>query len=294
MTAIKQVSVTTSAHAGNLGKYLNDERALARGSQNLSNEEKWESEMARTRAAYGHDVPSRAGAANTVMYHQVLGFNPDECSCNGGKMTPEKCMEYAKEYVSTRYPNQEAVWVLHQEHCESDGTDRYAVHIGINRTDLETGNRLNEGRSKNAKIERANAVRDMDRKYGLAQMREGERNCRVHARQPSKAEREMAARGIRSNKSYIRDAIRASVSEVKNQPEVANKPRALAQALDAKGVKMSVTENGKDFSFERKSTGTKCRGYKLGRGYSMPGIARGLGINAARFMVRAMDEGLER
>lgn len=292
MTAIKQVSVTTSGHAGNLGRYLNDERALARSSQNLTDESRWEAEMGKTRAAYGHDVPSRAGAANTVMYHQILGFNPDECSCSGGPMTPEKCMEYAREYVSTRYPNQEAVWVLHQEHCAADTTDRYAVHIGINRTDLETGRRLAEGRGQAAKIARANAVRDMDAKWSLRQMEANKRNSRVHARQPTRAEKEMARRGICSDKQYVRDAVRASVREVQNAPQE-NKVRALAESLNAKGVEMTVAKSGRDFTFTRKSTGTKVNGNKLGRGFSRNGLLKAVGMEGVRFMAQAMDESME-
>lgn len=294
MTAIKQVSVTTSAHAANLGRYLNDGRALARSSQNLTNEDNWEKEMAQTRAAYGHDVPSRAGAANVLLVHQVLAINPDECSCNGGIMTPERCMAYARDYVSTRYPNHEAIWVLHKEHCTADNTDRYAVHIGINRTDLETGKRLNEGPSRYAKVERANAVRDMDRKYGLTQLRAGERNSRIHARQPSKAEREMIARGIRSDKSYIRDAIRASIKEVHHLSGSTNKLRDLAASLKEKGVKMTPTHNGKDFTFERLKTATKCRGYKLGRNYGAESIVKSLGLGADKTVDHSIGEEMER
>ena len=35
MTAIKQRAVCSAGHVGNLGKYLNDERALMRGSQHI-------------------------------------------------------------------------------------------------------------------------------------------------------------------------------------------------------------------------------------------------------------------
>lgn len=290
MTVIKQVAVTSAAHASNLGRYLDDKRALLRDSQNIARENRWQAEMEATREAYGHDKPSRAGAANTVMYHQVLAFNPDECDANGGVMTPEKCMEYAREWVRDRYPNQEAVWVLHKEHCDADGTDRYAVHIGINRTDLETGRRLDEGRARKAKVDRAAAVRRMDERYGLRQMTKGERNSRVHARQPTRAEKSMEARGVRSDKQYVRDAVRASMAEVRTSPEP-NKTGALARSLNAKGVKMSVSADGKDLVFERMSTGLKTRGTKLGRGYSMGGIVAGLGIRAALGICR--EEGQE-
>lgn len=288
MTAIKQKAVTSTSHAANVAKYLDDERALNRSSQHIANEGSWQTEMAKTREAYGHNKPSREGAANTVMYHQVLAFNPDECSCNGGKLTPEACMEYAREYVAGRYPCQEAVWVLHREHCAADGTDRFAVHIAINRTNLGTGRRLNEGRSRNAKIERANAVRDMDRKWGLQQMREGERNSRIHARQPTRQEKAMAARGARSDKQYIKEAITASMVEARASSQ-ANKVRALADALNAKGVETHVAKGGKSFELCRRSTGLRVRSYKLGRGFSVAGIARGLGIKGAVLMAQAVE-----
>lgn len=293
MTAIKQKAVCSPDHWKNVAKYLDDERALARASQNLADESRWAAEMDATREAYGHNAPGKKGAKCTYAYHQVLAFNPDECSCNGGRMTPEACMEYARQYAGGRYGAHEAAWVLHLEHCAADGTNRYAVHMVVNRTNLETGRRLNEGRSKNAKIERANAVRDMDAEWGLAQMREGERNCRIHAQQPTKRELAIAARGARSDKQYIREAVAASMPEARACREQ-NKVRALAKSLDAKGVEMHVAGDGKGLTFERKSTGRKVRGYKLGRGYSMAGIAKGLGIQAAKLAVRSIDEEMER
>lgn len=51
---------------------------------------------------------------------------------------------------------------------------------------------------------------------------------------------------------------------------------------------MHVAGDGKGLTFERKSTGRKVRGYKLGRGYSMAGI------QAAKLAVRSIDEEMER
>lgn len=54
--------------------------------------------MEGTRRMFGHDKPSRhvrdkktgelVQAKNTIMYHQILAFLPDECDINGGKLTP--------------------------------------------------------------------------------------------------------------------------------------------------------------------------------------------------------------
>lgn len=249
MSAIKQVAVTSAAHAGSLGKYLNDERALMRDSQHIANEDRWFEEMDATREAYGHNAPGRAGASTTYMYHQVIAFNPDECSCNGGKMTPQKCMEFAKDWVQARYPAQEALWVLHKEHCAADGTDRFAVHIGINRTNLETGNRLCEGRGQKAKVDRANAMRALDAKWGLHQMEKGERNSRVHAMQPTRAEKEMHARGMQPDKAYIRQHVRQLVAEISREAPAGNRMRELASRLKADGIEMSVSKGGKQVMF---------------------------------------------
>lgn len=109
MTTIKQVAVTSAGHVKNLGKYLNDERALARESQHIIDESRWDKEMDATREAYGHNTPSRIGAKNTFMFHQVIAWNPDEIDINGGKMTKDDCMAFARQWVTERYPNQEAV-----------------------------------------------------------------------------------------------------------------------------------------------------------------------------------------
>lgn len=285
MTAIKQVSVTNAKHAKNLGGYLNDERALLRDSQNISNQARWESEMEKTRAAYGHDRPSRAGAANTVMYHQVIAFNPDECSCNGGKMTPEMCMDFAKEWVSERYPNQEAIWVLHVEKCKADRTSRYAIHVGINRTDLETGRRLDEGRSKGAKVARANAMRKMDEKWGLRQMVKGQRNSRAHAMQPTKAEKEMRARGVTPDKDFIRARVRHHAQAIAASSSVSNPMRELAQRLERDGIRMTRSKDGKGLKFQKEGTKREISGHRLGRGYSAQGLAKG--------MMRSFESSLE-
>lgn len=161
MTAIKQVSVCSERHLSRLRDYLSWDRdkALAHDTQNIIDEDRWFQEMTDTRRAMGHDRPGKAGARCTYMQHQILGFLPDECDLSGGRMTPELCMRYAREYVAGRYPNQEVVMVLHRERCRADVTDRYAVHLGINRSDLETGHRLDEGPARKGQAERSENAR---------------------------------------------------------------------------------------------------------------------------------------
>lgn len=295
MTAIKTVAVTSGSHMANLARYLNDDRALARDTQHIVNEGRWVKEMEETRKAYGHDAPVRAGVKNTVAYHQVIAFLPEDGRHYGGKMTPEACMAFAREWIDTRYPNQEACWALHDEVCRADGSHRYAVHICINRTDLATGKRLDEGPARFAKIERANAMRDMDRKWGLTQLRANERNSAVHARQQTKGEKEMAARGILSDKEYIRRAIRDSAKSVARVPE-GRRAAAFSKELGKRGVDVSPSKSGKDLTFTRNRNGFRVNGAKLGRGFSPSGLkaALGVGLQAAKVIDRSMDAGMER
>lgn len=292
MTAVKQVAVTCPKHVSNLGKYINDERALARSSQHVVDEGQWCEEMDATREAYGHNDPSREGAKNTFMFHQIIAWNPDECDVNGGVMDAESCMRFAREWVEGRYPDQEAVWVLHREHCERDRTDRYAVHIGINRTNLETGLRLNEGPSRYAKIERANAMRDMDRKWGLSQLEPGIRNSKTHAMQPTKAEQEMKARGVTSKKEALRQRVAFHVRSVSQDAPGGNLLRELSKRLKEDGIRMSVSKSEKQLQFETED-GLKVNGNRLGRGYSMEGIAHGLGMSRGMGVEMGNDRGME-
>ncbi len=288
MTAIKQVSITSARHAKNVARYLNDERALARSSQNLFKEKRWEKEMDATRESYGHNKPSRAGAKNTIMYHRVIAFNPDECDLNGGRLSASNCMKYAKEYAQKYLPAQECVWVLHKEHCKADGTDRYAIHMAINRTNLETGNRFDQGRTRHAKIERANQIRDMDKEWGLRQLEKGKRNSRVHARQMTREEKQMQKRGERSNKKYIREAVQASMRELKEERSREGLS-GLRGKLAEKGVSCAIASNKRDITFTRDSTGFKVNGSKLGRGFSAEGIERALEFGRSLEMTRNAD-----
>ena len=230
ITIIKQTGVQSSGHMKNLRGYINDDRkVILRDSLNMdgcTNPKRWAHHMWMTREAYGHNKAARRirdkktgelkEAKNTVLFHQILGFNPDECDLNGGRLSPEACMRYAKEYVGKHYPNQQIVMALHNEYCKADKTHRYAVHIVINRTDLSTGKRLDEGRGKSAKVKRASRIRDLDHEWGLKQVVEGERNSSVHKKQPSRIEKELAARGIDSYKTNLRELCRIAAGEAEN------------------------------------------------------------------------------
>lgn len=188
MTIVSQKAVASAKHARKLKDYIEGKDALLRDCINVFEPHRAFEEMAETRRAAGHDRPSRRGAANTVMLHQVLAFLPEEADMNGGPLSPEDCMRYAREYASRRgYDAHQVVLALHEERCEEDGTSRYAVHLAINRTNLDTGKRLCEGRSAQAKRDRAATVRALDAEWGLRQVVEGAENSRIHKRQPHRA-----------------------------------------------------------------------------------------------------------
>lgn len=323
MTAIKQVAICSAAHMKSLGGYLdrsNDRHeVLDMDSQHLNDPASWEREFDRTRAAYGHNQAGKAGAKCTYCYHQIIGFNPSECDLNGGRLTSRDCMAFAREWVERYYPNQEAVWALHREHCEADGTDRYAVHVAINRTDLETGKRLDEGRASRQRTLHAKRMRDMDKRWGLVQMERGVRNSAHHARQQSRGEQRAREAGLarslhfETDLDHVRRVVRESAREVASS-DAPNKMRSLNEALERRGVHMRLSHDERakerDVVFEYKPTydrrdasGKSVRkasisGHKLGRGYSMSGIQKGLGIvgGVARELwsleERAMDDGV--
>ena len=230
MTIIKQGGVSSKSHQRNLRAYINDDKkVLLRDSQNMEeckDLKRWASYMERTRKTFGHDKAARRirdrktgelkEAKNTVLFHQIVAFLPDECDLNGGKLTPEDCMRYARDYVGTYYPNQEVVFALHNEYCKEDKTHRYAVHIVINRSDLSTGKRLDEGRGKEAKVRRASRIRKMDKAWGLKQVERDERNSSVHKKQPSKVEKEIEGRGGESYKMNLRELCRLAADRAEN------------------------------------------------------------------------------
>ena len=314
MTAIKQVAVTCPAHMRSLAGYLDRSNGrhevLDMDSQHLDDPDGWAREFDRTREAYGHNRPGRAGARCTYCYHQIIGFNPDECDLNGGRLTPADCMAFAREWVERFYPNQECAWALHMEHS-CDGTDRYAVHVAINRTDLETGRRLDEGRASRQRVLHASRMREMDEEHGLASMKRGQRNSRAHARQQSRGEARAREAGLARSASFetdqdhVRRVVRECVREV-SASGATNKMRALNGSLEARGVHMRMSSDTRakkrDVVFEYRPTydrrdrsGRRVRtasisGRNLGRGFSLDGILHGLGIagHVAREMTRQL------
>ena len=233
-----------------------------RASQNMehcTNIKRWATFMEATRRKYGHDKSSRhirdkktgelVEAKNTIMYHQILAFLPDECDINGGKLTPEDCMRYAKEYVATYYPHQEVVMALHNEYCRADKTHRYAVHIVINRSDLETGKRLDEGRGQAAKVKRAKHVRKMDGEWGLKQVERDEANSAVHKKQPSKVEREIEGRGGESYKYNLRELCRLAAEQAQTIYEYVTDRDNARYSFSVKRLDAALSNEGLEKAF---------------------------------------------
>lgn len=207
MTIIKQKAVVSERHAENVRHYLNGKDAVMRDCWNMVSLDRWYMQMAKVRKDFGHDKASRAGAKNTLMYHQVLAFLPEECSVNGGKMTPQLCMDFAMEYLGKRYPHQQVAIALHEESDESG--KRFAVHMAINRSDLMTGKRLWEGTGKKGHHDRVATVREMDDEWGLQQVEEGKSNSLIRNRNPRDAERAIIEDDRYSYKNNIRRMVKA-------------------------------------------------------------------------------------
>lgn len=297
MTAVSQTSVCSLRHLRSIKSYLdwNREKALDHDTLNIIEEDRWFEEMDQTRKAAGHNVAGKKGARCTYMQHQILAFNPDECKCNGGAMTPGRCMDYARDYVRTRYPDHECVIVLHLERCKSDRTERFAAHIAVNRTNLVTGLRLDEGPARAAARARTKTVRELDSKYGLHQLERGKANSRVHGRQPGTAERDMARRGHaeRSENERVRRAVAMRVEEVGRIPECPDRMAELSRRLKRDGIELTRARNGDlQYRFHSNSLGGERRingarlGYAVHRktGRTIRFTARGIGRALRLFM----------
>lgn len=215
MTIVKTKGVKSARHAANVAVYLDDPRAVMREGHNIIDPDRWADEMAKTRAAYHHD-------SGQLMLHQVLAINADDY----GKLSAEDCMAYARDWLAERYPYQEAVIVLHEERG-ADGVPRWAVHLGIGVTNLETGHKLDEGHPRLAAIDRARQVMRMDAERGLTVTEGRGRYSLTHAQQPTQAERAIKARG----KYVWKDDLRARVSAALGKPDV----RSISQLADALG-----------------------------------------------------------
>lgn len=271
MTAVSQTSVCSKRHLANIKSYLDwdREKALVHDTLNIIDERRWFQEMDETREQFHHNEPGKAGARCTYMQHVTLNFNPDECSCNGGKMTPELCMDYARDYIRARYGDHECVIVLHREHCKTDGTDRFAAHVAVNRSNLSTGLRLNEGPARAAAKSRAETVRALDKKYGLKQLERGKANSRVHGRQPGAAERDMARKGQaeRSENERVRRTVAKRIEEVGRVPDCPDRMAELSRRLAQDGIELGRSKGGDlQYRFHSKSLGgeRKVNGARLG------------------------------
>ena len=141
------------------------------------------------------------------------------------------------------YPNQQIVFALHRERCKEDGIERYAVHMAINRTDLETLKRLDEGTGAKAKRERAAAVRALDERWCLQQVEEGKPNSRIHRQQPRGVEKKMLEQGKTPIKTALRDACHRALRKARDMDEY----RAM---LDAEGISTRICR-GKLYATDR-------------------------------------------
>lgn len=199
-------------------------------------------------------------------------------------------MDYARDYVALRYPDQEVVSVLHLEECRGDGSRRFACHLGVNGSDLATGLRLDEGPARRAAAARAATVRALDERYGLRQLERGRANSRAHARQPSRAEREMARRGRAGGSENARAAVARRVEEVGRMRSCPDRMAELERRLDRDGVRMRRgARGGLQYEFRSRSLGGTRRVSGARLGFARD---RRTGV-VVRFTARGIREGLE-
>lgn len=283
MTIVKTKGVASAKHARNLRAYIEGKDAVLRDSMNIFEEEWAFEEMAETRRLAGHDRPARKGSKNTIILHFVLAFLPEEADFNGGPMTAEACMAYAREFAARRgYDEHQVVFALHRERCEADGTERWAVHMAVNRTRLSDGKRLHEGRGAQAKRDRAAAVRELDAEWGLRQVVEGVPNSKLHALQPQRqgAEKRIvdraAKRGIDPVEASYKHNLRELCRIFRDRATGLDEYRDL---LEDWGVETEV-RNGKVYAVDTDNRKYRFSLERLDSALSMDGLEDSFARNA--------------
>lgn len=86
-------------------------------------------------------------------------------------------------------------------------------------------------------------MREMETRWGLRQLEKGQRNSRVHAMQPTKAEKEMRTRGAAPDKDIMRECLTRRVREIAQEAPEGNRTRELALRLKADGAEMVASKN---------------------------------------------------
>ena len=84
------------------------------------------------------------------------------------------------------------------------------------------------------------------------------------------------------------------MDEIEREAPEGNRMRELSKRLGQDGIKMTVSKSVKQVQFQRAGSSYKVNGSRLGRGFSMSGIAKGLGIRAGLWMANAVSEDMER
>ena len=102
----------------------------------------------------------------------------------------------------------------------------------------------------------------------------------------------MKSRGIVSEKERIRQAVKHHVSSIAREAPQANRMRELAHRLKSDNIHMTMNKSSAQIQFR---SGNYCvNGNKLGRGFSVAGITKGLGMSAAHSMMQAVEQDMER
>ena len=284
MTRVSCTPVKTASHMAACREYLDNDKTVMRAGWNVD-PERWREDMQRTLEAYGHDVSGRAGTEPTLAYHEQLAFLPDECDMNGGHVGEREAMEFAWEYYTRVYPNQEVYLCLHDE------GDHYCVHALVGRTDLESGHRHDRGAPEALDLRRQ--VKDeLDERFGLTHvmnLKEKEQQMaygpiaysRVRGRS-----REANAERIadRQNRSYKRELFRDCAREMKRARSLGEYKRAMRDlgygVRETKRGLVYTVKNGR--GEERTFTDRAMRPAKLATADVMGAIGRNAGREPSR------------
>lgn len=251
-------------------RYLDDGhghigRCLAFGktdSLHHEGEHGWAQEMDRTREQM--EVTHEAGAR--TYYHFCI--SPDPADHVGA----DELRDLALEWIERCLPGTQAVVSVHDDNA---GNIMHA-HVVVNAVYPDTGRRIhisNEQTHRNARV-----LQDLCRAHEMTAMPDAHERQQAERRQrwarEGMAERQMAARGQRSWKQDIREAVDEAVGEAQSWGK-------FCYRLGLKGYRAREDARGEVTYYHPKSSGhnLRARGIKLGDAYTKEGVTARLLID---------------
>ena len=234
-----------------------DSRALDRTCLNVSDPERWDAEMDRTREQYH--------LRGCVNYREFI-LSPDPLD----DPSLEQIKELATRWALKNFPTAEVTIVYHDDNKERLALGKQGIvhaHIVVNTVDLVTGKKVVIKDSALRSLH--NSAQEIAHDIGLSVQPMYEPGKRLQSQQTSvrtQAERRMEIRGVDAWKSQVRDMALQALS-------VSTTPSEFKKALAQADVDISM-RRGRIYLTDRDNPDRSCRADRLDVSLSAKNLSR--------------------